>query len=260
MMGITKSLTGKAGNKGKHSMKMKILASTAGVAVALAVAAPAFAQGSGSIGASVGTVRINGNEETAYTASGGYAFDLSGDMDLEIGAGIVDFGGNNNETYGASAALVSRNANRAFGGAIAYADNDIADYWEVSGLAQLYTMGFTGTGQVFYGSVDVGTDVDVRGARLEGSFFMQDNLALNVGTSYTDVEGANGGFAFGLNTEWKANSSPLGVFAGGRYINAPGGDVTIWEIGLRGTFGAQTLRERSQEGPAPVGLLSNLAF
>lgn len=244
-------------------MKMHYLAAAAATVLTLAVAAPAAAQ-VGEVNINTGIYRsdITGDDEKVWGLGGSYASGGDGGIGFSIEGLYADASDADVSFWGAAGSLFSRNDMRAFGGTVTYISQDFGgpsdyDLWDGSLFAQIFQDNFTGTGRVFIGQVDGGfSNLEYRGVALDGDFFIHENAAVNLGIDFIDAEGGDGEFGGNIGLEWKRMNGPLGAFVEGSFS----GDVTYLQVGVRGTLGGVTLRDRSRLGAPRTQLRDIVRF
>jgi hypothetical protein len=129
-------------------------------------------------------------------------------------------------------------------------DDDTA--WAVGVEGQKELTNVTLAGTLAYGTVD-DVDVDLWSARGEARYFINDNFRLSGGLGFAKADFAGGDtdmWSAGVGGEYKFASNPISLFAA--YDHTEWNDIDLTSdavtVGVRYTFGGQSLRERDRSG------------
>ncbi|EFK95589.1 conserved hypothetical protein, partial [sediment metagenome] len=166
------------------------------------------------------------------------------------------------DTVGAGLHLFWRDPNRyAFGVFGSYSSTSAGDSFNeymVGPEGQIYIDDVTLYGQAYFGRVETSfnDDADVWGVRGVARYFLQDNFKLEgeIGYRSFDFDFAEiDVWTFATQADYRFSDSPFSVF--GRYElnmfsddDGDNLDVHKFIVGLRGTFGADTLKEEDRFG------------
>jgi hypothetical protein len=243
-------------------MKMKYFAAAGASVLALCVAAPAFAQ-SGYIGGNYGEFRIKSvsDTDTIHAIDGAYSTPLGGggfNVQAEGVYADLDQPGDSDMAIGAVSLYTDWN-DWEYGGTVAIGDIVGLDLFEGSAFGEVNGEAFQATIRGFFGNFDAGVvDVDYRGLTIDGNFFLTDNASIRIGGTYADFEAFDPVWTGTVGGEWKMANSPIGITTSYSFNE----DYSALWLGVRGTFGANSLIERENNGPTGTflfdGLLSRL--
>ncbi|MBC6980617.1 outer membrane beta-barrel protein [Caulobacter sp. 17J80-11] len=234
-------------------MKNVLFASAALAAVAFA--APAFAQDtSGYFGA--GYTRTGSDVET-YDLNASVAFKPTDQIGVQLDAGYtslqIDDEFSSENAFGAGAHVFTRNDQWAVGGFAAVSNSDSVSTYNLGVEGAKYFDNLTVAGTIAYGSSD-DLDADAWGVGGEVRYFLTDNFRLNAGLGYADAD-YDKVWSAGLGGEYQLSSKPFSVYAG--YTHYQFDDADIDEdklsIGMRVSFGGQTLKGRDRSGASFTG-------
>jgi len=233
------------------------------------VSGAAFAQTSGTIGATVAHVDPdNGDNSQSYGINGAAAMSLGGNLAVLVEGAYDTNDDADIDTLSGSAHLISRDASQAFGGFVGLANVDgggaDADVWSVGGeYAKFFdasTLAFTAA----YASAD-DTDVDAYGLHGEYRVFFDDNTRFDIGLGWANIDTAFGdgdGFQFSTGVEYRFADSPISLGGNFSYYDVADADaVMVVGATLRFDFGNASLKARDRTGntfASTNGLLSFL--
>ncbi|NEX93120.1 outer membrane beta-barrel protein [Caulobacter sp. 17J65-9] len=255
-------------------MKTHLLCAAAIAAVA--VSAPAYAQVAGQIDA--------GYARTAYDVGGGNDFDsdtlaLSGKavfaasdlINFQVDAGVAR---SEIEDYAVTAKTATvhaftRNDSYAFGGFVGMTEAQDSAMWTGGVEAQKYLDNLTLAGSVAYGQFDNWENVDIIQVGGEARYFLSDNTRIDGHAGYASIKSEDedyGGWSLGFGAEHQFASQPFSVYAAYDHSEAKDydGSADTFSVGLRWTFGADSLKQRDRKGASFGGAsafgLTNIVF
>ena len=242
-------------------MKTLFLATAA---VAAFAAAPALAQTApvGSIGATYSSSNIDFGASDLDTDSvvidGVVAVPAFSGWTATF-AGAVDHNNDSDDTLASGTAHLTRMAGSdvRYGGFVGVADMGGDTAYSAGAEVQKYLDKATLTGTVAYTTADK-SDVDVWTVGGDAAFYVQPNLRLNAGVSYSSIDAGPSLdlWTYGVGAEYEISDTPFSVVAG--YTRGDVEDVTIdtWNVGLRYSFGGG-LQARDRAGAALPGTAIN---
>jgi hypothetical protein len=247
------------------TMKTTLLISAA--AAALFAAAPAMAQSVGSVGVTyaqadteIGGVEF---EDDAWALDGAVAMPAFGDWTVTLdGDAVFTDSDGDDDTSVAGAAHLTRmaGADLRIGGFVGAADVADETAWTIGAEAQKYLANATLTGSLAYSTVD-DLDLDVWSIGGDAGFFVQPNLRLNAGVSFSQIDaGADDAEAwtYGVGAEYQFAGTPFSVTGGYTRADIEGIDVDTFQVGVRYSFGGD-LQARDRAGARlPGGVLGLL--
>jgi hypothetical protein len=249
---------------GTSTMKNYFLSVSLLAGMSLALAAPAMAQVTGNVGASIG--KFNGDNGTIEEDSdllaidGVVSFPASSNLVFQGGGSFSNLDGDliETEVLAGSVHLGWKQADWAAGVFIGVSQNDATDldsFW-YGGEYVHYFSQFSLAGSIAAGSID-DADVDLVGFGGEGRYFLSDNLRLDGRLGYNKLEGTGGdadGINFGIGGEWKPDNFPVSFTASfdNQALDVGGSDLDLSTLlfGVRFDFGAPTLKARDRSGPS----------
>ena len=224
---------------------MKLYALAASIAVGLAMLPEASAQVRGTVGVTVGDdddVRLDGG--LAVPTSGGLAFLLDGTWDE--GDGV--------DAFSATGHLITRNAQRAFGGFIGVRHVDSggvdADAWNIGGEYARFLSNYTLAGRVTYTALD-DSDVDAWGLSGEYRLFAQDNLRFDFGAGLSLFDNAGGddeAINLGAGVEHRFANTPISLGGWLGWVDTDAGDESSIGVTLLFDLGNRSLKDRDRRG------------
>lgn len=244
---------------------MKKTLFAAACAVATLAAAPAFAEATGFVGASVSKVEL----DTPFGDLDGEAYGLAGSITAPIASSFqVQFDGSVSDSDDTDAVLTGtvhlahRTDSFLVGGFVG--GTEIADegVFAAGAEAEGYFGDFTAAGSATYLTAD---DIGVDGWSLnaDGRYFINDNLRVNAGLGYLtlDADGIDvSGWTFGLGGEYQFAAAPVSVFGGWNRLDitdVEGFDADVTadtiSIGIRWNFGG-SLKTRDRSGASLSGI------
>ena len=233
------------------------------------VSGAAFAQTSGTIGATVAHVDPdNGDNSQTYGINGAASISLGGNLAVLVEGAYGTNDDADVDTLSGAAHLISRDATQAFGGFVGLANIDgggaDADVWSIGGeYAKFFeesTLAFTAA----YASAD-DTDVDAWGLQGEYRVFFDDNTRFDMGLGWANIDtgaGEGDGFRIGAGVEHRFEASPISIGGNVSYVEVADADaVMVVGATLRFDFGNESLKARDRTGntfASTNGLLSFL--
>ncbi|MBC6980619.1 outer membrane protein [Caulobacter sp. 17J80-11] len=239
-------------------MKTHLLCAAAIAAVA--VSAPAYAQVAGQMDA--------GYARASYDTGGGYDYDsdtvaLSGKVvfaasdliNFQVDAGVAR---TEIEDYAVTAKTgtvhaFTRNDSYALGGFIGMTDAQGSAVWTGGVEGQKYLDNLTLAGSASYGQFDNWDNVDIVTVGGEARYFLSDNTRIDGRAGYAWVKSEDedyGGWSLGVGAEHQFANQPFSVFAAYDHSEAKDFDASAdtFSVGLRWTFGAESLKQRDRKG------------
>ncbi len=232
------------------------------------VSGAAFAQTTGTIGATAQHIDPTGGDNTqTYGVNGGVALDLGSTLAVLLDASYSTNNDSDVDTIGGTAHVLSRDADRAFGGFLGYANvdggSDNSDVWSVGGeYAKFFdtsTLAFTGA---FATAND--TNVDAWGLQAEYRLFADDNTRIDFGAGWANIDYGSDdgdGSQLGAGVEHRFAGSPISLGANISYVDtAVSSDAMVVGGTLRFDFGNGSLKERDRKGNTFGSVNSLLSF
>jgi hypothetical protein len=238
--------------------------------LACACAAPAMAQdqsSSGYVGASYGqsASKLRGFQDAdtdILQVEGAASFALSRLIGLQVDAAytLAEPGRENEGQLDVGAHLAFRNARYLMVGVFLGGSEDRDDQFYGGGTeSQAYLDRFTLYASSGIGRLDdtASGDLEIRGGRLQGRFFPQQNLAVRVSGSLAELTARTaaattqqqfwGGRA---EVEYKMSGSPVSLYSGVQYGQDDAAVVRNTKVlaGIRWNFSADTLYARDRAG------------
>ena len=240
---------------------MKTILMAAAAATALFAASAASAQTPANAGFYVGAgyswtdveTPFGDAEGDGFTFDGAVAFPLgqASPLGMQIDAGISS--AEDTEVLSGTAHLFTRNDAFALGGFAGVVNVDDTNAWVFGGEGQSYLPNVTLAGSLGWGQID-DIDADLWGANGEARFFLNDNLRLDAGIGWLNIDTGFGdadAFSFGVGGEFQPAAMPVSVFAS--WVRSDQDDFEITSdtlsIGVRFNF-HQSLRQRDRSGPS----------
>lgn len=244
------------------------------IAAALAAAstaAPASAEVVGQIAAGYARVEYDSDwfdapadivalsGEVVFPASDLISFQLDGALARTEMEGYAE-----TTTSGALHAF-TRNDSYAVGAFVEMASTDGDAVWAGGVEAHKYFADATLAGSLAYGQYDDWADVDIWSLGGEARYFVNDDLRIDGRAGYVRIEDQSadfGGWTLGVGVERRFADQPFSVFAAYDHAESEDlGDGTAdsFSVGLRWTFGSETLKQRDRKG-ASMGGSAPFAF
>jgi hypothetical protein len=249
-------------------MKIHHFASAAAAVITVAMAAPAFAQ-VGYVGSTVSEMTTDFGAGQFIDLHGGWSTAVSEGFNVQADGAYMNFEGDGDAIQGSLTGLLKTDTGPNFGATVSMLD--LGDFGapvdlrflEGSVFTQATGERFVGVARAGYGNVKVeslgtcpppaaaGTlcvdedDAHYYNLNLDGNFFLTDNFSLNLAGDFVDYESLKPVLTGRLGFEWKLGVSPLSIGAHYSFNK----DARTVGLTLRGTFGAETLLERAQNGP-----------
>lgn len=224
-----------------------------GAASLLAMAAPSLALAqNGYVGLDYYNTDVDGfGSDDAWGASG--AAELT--RNFAIDGGILS---NDDDTsVGATGHLYWNNSQHLFGGFLSVADAEDSTLWSAGAEGQLYAGPATFAGAISYGRDD-DADVDATGVNGEARYFFADNVRIEGGLGWFNVDtplGDDNVLSFGAGGEYQFAAAPISVGLAYTHATLDEADVDAdtFAATVRWNFGG-SLRERDRTGAALAGL------
>lgn len=212
------------------------------------------------VGLQYANTDIDSFDFDSYGFNGAFSHDLNNGWFLQVDGEYnrVDAGGCcfSNSYAGFHAGM--RNDSHAFAGFVS-----LGDFFGYSGLGvgvegSLYWSNIVLNGSL--GHVDFGDiDLSATGVSVDGSYFFNENLAINALVAYGDAEdGIDADWTtLGIGGEWRMANSPTSFTLGYRNTDFDSDfDSDTWTIGVNFDLGTGSLRERASNGPSMNGARS----
>jgi hypothetical protein len=210
----------------------------------------------GRIGVEYGKTRANPDTPSprteTWTAEGAVSTQMGG-FGVQGDLKVADRSGPDGTSWSPTAHIFKRNPYGLIGGWVGYSGADGADLFGLGLEGQAYMHSATLYGSVGYGHVDDVTNRSLWAARLEGRYFVTENLMLNLqgGLVRTSEAGAHTTVrTVGFGAEYQPGALPFSVQAGYSHADASNSSAesdTI-RIGLRWNLTGGTLAERDRLG------------
>ena len=233
-----------------------------GAAAALAIAAPgiASAETSGNIDLSIGNTEFDGGGEFDQTNLGGAVqFDAMSGWTVQFDGrtSTVEFDGSSGTASTSYAAVHANTSTGAwdFGGWAGHLNYYGSGGWTLGGETRTSFGNFSVNGSIGYGSFDSFSDLDLWSYQVNGSYFFNPNLALNVGAARYDLDYGSGdgemndlsiggayGFGNGFELYGTYLSSDIDFNPGTGY------ETDAWTLGVRYHFNGGTLQDNANDG------------
>lgn len=234
-----------------------------GAAAVLAVGAPsAYANDtSGHVDFSYQTANIDwsggGSDDVDTWDFGGAVLVPMNGWGLQFNAHHENYNWNSSDyddaATSATAHVISRNDSYAFGGYAGFGSAYGQTIYMVGLEGQLYMPNVTVDGALQWGDMSDGYDYTAWDARVSGSYFVNDNFAVNGGISYTSFDDYDDNATdFNIGATYRFTGSGFSV--NGSYTNeswdygSSDADADIFRVGFSYDFGTDSLKERSQQG------------
>jgi hypothetical protein len=222
-----------------------------GAAAALAVAMPGVASAdTAEVGFHFGNIEPDGGSDAdIYGLDGGYSHAFSNGWTLQLDGQVdrLDVGGDLGSSYGA-VNLGMRNDSHSFYGFVGMSDAFALSFTNIGVGGQLYLGQATINGSIGYSDADAG--VNVTNARVDGTWFLNDNFGLTAEAGWAEAE-AGGDIdwtTLGVGGAWRFAGTGFTLNGGYQNIDADGGEADVWRLGLTYHIGTASERERSQSG------------
>jgi hypothetical protein len=238
---------------------------------AVAVSAPAYAQVAGQMDA--------GYARGSYDVGGGFDFDsdtvaLNGTVvfaasdliSFQVDAGVAR---SEIEDYAVTAKTgtvhaFTRNDSYALGAFVGMTEAQDTAVWTGGVEGQKYLDNLTLAGSLAYGQFDNWENVDIVSLGGEARYFLSDNTRIDGHAGYAWVKSEDedyGGWSLGVGAEHQFDGQPFSLFAAYDHSEAKDydGSADTFSVGLRWTFGADSLKQRDRKG-ASFGGASSFAL
>lgn len=251
-------------------MKTLLLVTAAATAF---IAAPAMAQSTGPVGSAGITwsnVEADAGGASAEDGAGLIDANVAGDfgswtVSLDAGMSWADGDLDEDRPVTVQAHLTRKVGDLRVGGFIGQSSIAGEEVTTLGVEAQKYMGQLTVSGAASYSRIT--EDANVVNVNGDVAYFVQDNLRLNVGAGFGDVDsdfGAVEYYSYGAGAEYLIPSTPLSVYAAYDRTTVDDFDLDVdtFSLGLRFTYGAKTLRAREESGAdlgrtvADLGVLS----
>lgn len=234
-----------------------------GAAAALAVGAPsAYADTSGHVDFSYQTANIDwggGSEDDIdyWDLGGAVVTPLHDGWNLELSANHSNYTWDGSDWDGAATAVslhaFYRNDSYGLGGYAGFGGIWGATAYMVGGEGQMYLPNATLTGAIQWANTSDYWDYSAWDMRVGGSYFFNDDFAVNGTISYTEFDDYDtNATGIGIGAEYRFAGSAFSI--NGSYLNeswdygSSDADADVFRIGGSWDFGTGSLKERSQEG------------
>ena len=226
------------------------------------IAAPALAA-SGQVDVAYQGVDGNrtGTSLNNVVFGGAVATQLSGAWGTQLDAHFdrIDGNGYTSTLSDGAAHLFDRNDSYLLGGYASVATIDGVGVYGFGAEGQKYFDRATLYGTVGYGVSDThGSNVSAWNLAADAKGYVNPNLSLGLSIDYTDgAHNLSGSVTtYGVGAEWKPEASPVSLFAaydrhqvnGHAFGYADNSGYNSFNIGVRWTFGAKSLKDRDQSG------------
>lgn len=250
-------------------MKKHLLGAAALAAVF--AAAPAYAEVVGQIDAGYVRTEFDGAffDDPADTValSGQVVFPASDLISFQIDGGLARTEIDEYAETSTAAALhaFTRNDSYAVGAFVEMSNTDNDAMWAGGVEGHKYYSNVTLAGSASYGQLDNWSDVDLWSLGGEARYFVGDNLRIDGRAGYTWIQDQNadfGGWTLGVGVERQFADQPFSVFAAYDHSESEeigDGSADAFTVGLRWTFGTDSLKQRDRNG-ASFGGSSSFAF
>jgi hypothetical protein len=243
-------------------MKKLLLSAAIVAGLSAFAAAPAMAQATGFVSASIGSLNLDaGGPDQDVDLMG-----IDGSVAFPVGQGLLLQGNAafshlddpvDGDNISGSVNFGMRNANYALGAYVGMKDNELIDdtFVGFGGEYVYYMPQMTLSVGGGFGSFD-DADADLYGISGVGRYFVSDNLRIDGRLGYTNIDdgGESDGIGAGIGGEWKPDNFPISIFGGYDFQTLDSGgidtDISVWSIGARFDFGNGTLKARDRSGPA----------
>jgi hypothetical protein len=232
---------------------------------ALAVPCSAIAGSSSYIGAAIGAVDLDGEEDaTEVNVGGAFATDISGSWRLQVDgqATQYSFDGSDITFQNLSAHVYTSGSNWAVGGVVKTDDLAGADIWSFGIEGQYLTGPLVLEGEVGVGTVGgFGGDTSTHNAGLNATWYITSNASLGVGYAYRKFGSGLDDADFdsvGIDGEYRFDGSQISVFGSYTAASVESIDIDGWRIGVRLNLDSDTLQARRETGPR--WLLDQMTF
>lgn len=235
-----------------------------GAAAILTIAAPAtaYAEANGYVGATYSQAEVDDGVTSDDTdivgIEGALAFGGNGGLGFELDAATASADdGDDNDAWGATAHLFGRSDSHLFGGFVGFNDGDGSETLSAGLEAEKYFTNWTLAGALAYATND-DVDADGYGVNGEARFFLNDNLRLEAGLGWANVDVGgtdDDALSYNLGAEWQLSSTPISLLAGWSHSEFDESDIDVdaLTVGIRWNFGG-TLKDRDRTGASLAGL------
>ena len=180
-----------------------------------------------------------------------YGFGVQGDIK------VARYSGPDGEDWVTSptAHVFKRNPYGLIGAFLGWSDTDGADLIGGGIEGQANMARATLYGSLGYGHVNDAEDYNIWSARVEGRYFLTDNLRGDASVAYSR-QNANDirskAWTYGIGAEYQLDSLPLAIHAGYQHVNGVNSalEANTVRVGLRWSLTGDTLAERDRVGPS----------
>lgn len=233
---------------------MKKYVVTASVLAGLSmVSGTAFAQ-VGTVGAGVTHVDTDGGDADSMGINGGVAIPTGGNLTVLLDGAYTTNDDADVDLLTGTAHLIARDANGAWGGFAGLGNIDgggtDVGLWTVGGEYAAFYDASTFVATIAYANAD-DVDVNILGVSGEYRMFLNDDLRVDVGGGYANIDGGGtdaDAFHVGAGVEYRFTGTPFAIGANASYIDTDGGDATVIGATLRFDFGNGSLKSRDRTG------------
>ena len=200
-----------------------------------------------------------------WTAEGAVATDFQGfGVQADIKAAKINGAGTAGDDWITSPTLhiYRRNAYGALGGFAGFSNGDGGNLYAAGIEGQANMTGATLYGALGFGRINDTVDSDLFAARLEGRYFLTENMRLDANVGYvrqTAGTARSEAMVYGLGAEYQFGAFPAAVQVGYRHAETEGSTIEsdTLRVGLRWAFNGATLAERDRAGPS-LGNISDI--
>ncbi|MFZ2028858.1 MAG: hypothetical protein WAU68_01000 [Vitreimonas sp.] len=235
-----------------------------GAAAVAALLAPAIAHADTNAVVGIDYNHVNfdgGTDGNVYGLNGAFNHDFANGWQIQMDGATDRLDGGGccvNQNY-AAAHYGVRTDQYSYAGFIGLQSLSIFSGVDIGVEGQMHFNQASVGGSVAY--VDFGdVDINAWNVNLDGEYYFTPNFSLNAGAAYTNLDGYFGGnidyWNWGLGGEYRFDNSPFSVSLGYRQLDADGGQVDTWSIGLTMDLGTGSLQDRRVKGPSWGGARS----
>lgn len=232
------------------------------------VSGAAFAQTTGTVGISAQNIDPQrADVSQSYGINGGISLDLGSTLTILADAGYSTNDDSDIDTVGGNLHVLSRDADRAFGGFVGLANVDGGgaddDVWSVGGeYAKFFdtsTLAFTAA----FATAD-DSDVEAWGLQAEYRLFADDNTRIDFGAGWANIDYGfddGDGFQIGAGVEHRFAGTAFSLGGNISYVDSSvSSDAMVVGATLRFDFGNDSLKARDRKGNTFGGVNSLLSF
>lgn len=218
------------------------------------ISGTAFAQ-VGTVGVGVSHTDTDFGDSDSANINGGVAIQTGGNLTVLLDGTYNTNDDTDIDILTGTAHLISRDANGAWGGFAGLGNVDgggsDVDLYTVGGEYAAFFDTSTFVATVAYANAD-DVDVSIWGLSGEYRMFLNDDLRVDVGGGYANIDGGGAdadAFQVGAGVEYRFSGTPISIGANASYIDTDGGgDATVIGATLRFDFGNGSLKSRDRTG------------